>query len=141
MHFIQKVNERISVSTFLAFFLLAVIFLLPQFLFAQNGPIQPPDGLPPACGADCDFNHLMQLANNIMRFIIMIAIPLTAIIFSYAGFLYITAAGNETQIHHAHDIFIKVATGFFFILAAWLIVYLITSTLLSPEYRTILNNR
>jgi len=120
------------------FLLLVAFFLLPQFLFAQS-PRE--TGLLPACGADCDFNHLMELANNVMRFIIMVSIPLTAIIFSYAGFLYITAAGNEHQIHHAHDIFIKVATGFFFILAAWLIVYLITSNLLDPAYTTILNNR
>ena len=136
--------KRKAPQILVSFFLLAVIFLLPQFLFAaiQGGGSEPtPSGLRPDCGADCGFSHLMQLANNIMRFIIMVAIPLTAIIFSYAGFLYITAAGNETQIHHAHDIFIKVATGFFFILAAWLIVYLITSNLLDPAYTTILNNR
>jgi len=127
---------------FYRYILLVAISISPQLLFAaaQSGPIDP-GGLLPNCGANCDFNHLMELANNIMRFIIMIAIPLAAIAFSWAGFLYITAAGNESQIHHAHDIFIKVATGFFFILAAWLIVYLITSTLLSPEYRTILNNQ
>ncbi|MEK7551892.1 MAG: hypothetical protein AAB534_00565 [Patescibacteria group bacterium] len=134
MYLLHKEHYKIITG----FFLLAIIFLLPQLLFAQS----PRDtGLLPDCGANCDFNHLMELANNIMRFIIMVSIPLTAIIFSYAGFLYITAAGNESQIHHAHDIFIKVAIGFFFILAAWLIVYLITSTLLDPTYTTILQSR
>jgi len=135
-------------SFIIGFFLLATIFLLPQFLFAQEtqnpGPTaqrETSSGLLPACGADCDFNNLMQLANNVIRFVFVISIPIAAAAFAYAGFLYITAAGNESQIHHAHDIFVKVAIGFFFILAAWLIVYLITSTLLKPDYINILPGR
>lgn len=127
-------SSKVTYISVVSFFL-TLLLIAPMILFAAVQGGQEPSSLLPDCeGADCDFNDLMQLANNIMKFIIMIAIPLTAIIFSYAGFLYITAAGNEHQIAQAHDIFVKVAIGFFFILAAWLIVYLITSTLLKPDY-------
>lgn len=84
---------------------------------------------------DCDFNALMVLFNRIINFIFYVSIPLAAISFSYAGYLYLSAAGNTSQIEKAHKIFEKVLIGFIFILSAWLIVYTITSSLLSSDFK------
>lgn len=107
--------------------LILISFLILPFL-ANAQP------LVPDCGADCDFENLVELAQNLMNFMIVISIPLAAISFSWAGFLMMTAGGSEEKIKKAHSIFWKVGVGFLVVLSAWLIVYLITSTLLKEGY-------
>lgn len=123
---------------FSLFFL--VIFLFPASGYAQyvgsDDPQEKDFQLVPCDGVDvpCDFNALMTLFNRVINFIFYISIPLAAISFSYAGYLYLSAAGNTGQIEKAHKIFTTVLIGFIFIISAWLIVYTITHTLLSDEF-------
>lgn len=124
-----------------------VFMVLPALAFAQ-APSSPPSSTIIPCGFDgpdadrtvgpseaCNFNHLIILAQNVINFLIFkIAAPLAAIMFAYAGFLYVTNRGNEGQIKQAHDIFLYVFWGFVVCLAAWLIIYFITSFFLDPTY-------
>jgi len=73
-----------------------------------------------------------------MKFLIFISIPIATLLFSYAGFLYVTAGGNTGKIQKAHDIFKDVAVGFLIVLSAWLIVNTIVSPLISDNYETLL---
>lgn len=76
-----------------------------------------------APGQECEFNDLVQLAQNVINFLIFkIASPLAAIMFAYAGFLYLTNGGNESKVKQAHDIFWYVFLGLVISLAAWLVV-------------------
>jgi hypothetical protein len=77
--------------------------------------------LVPCNGPDCTFNSLVQLANNIIDFIVYISVPVSAIMFAYAGWLYITSS-TSGNIEKAHKIFVSVGLGLLFILGAWLIV-------------------
>ncbi|HSE35566.1 MAG TPA: pilin [Candidatus Paceibacterota bacterium] len=71
----------------------------------------------------CDFDGLVTLAQNVINFLIFkFSAPLAAIMFVYAGILYLTAAGNEGKVSRAHNIFWDVLLGFCVILAAWLII-------------------
>lgn len=85
-------------------------------------------------GADCNLGSLLQLGSNVIDFIIMISVPISAVMFAYGGFLMVSAAGSESQIEKAKSIFWKVGIGFFFVLSAWLIVKLIVGALLDPSY-------
>lgn len=106
--------------------ILAVAFVLPTITNAQ--------GLIP-CDTDCDYDDLVQLAQNVIEFLIFrIAAPLGAVMFAYAGFLYVTNRGNEGQVAEAHQIFLYVFWGLVVCLAAWLIVNFIVSFLLDPTY-------
>ena len=111
--------------------LLVVVFftLFPILVFAQEGLI-PCDGVNVKCG----FPQLVQLANNVINFLVIVSIPLTVISFIYAGFLYLTSGGNEGKIKQAHSIFWKVLWGFIIILTAWLAVSLIINAFLKPGY-------
>ena len=103
----------------------AVIFITPLLVFgAEHG------GLVPCKGIDCNFNHLIILAKNIIKFLIIVAAPLAAIMFVYAGWLYMTAQGDSGKVSQAHDIFRTVFFGFIFILGAWLAVYTISKAIL-----------
>lgn len=82
----------------------------------------------------CDFNALMKLLNRAMNFILYMSIPLAAISISYAGYLYISAAGDTGKIETAHKMFGKIIWGFVFVLAGWLIVYSIMSMLLGADF-------
>ena len=63
--------------------------------------------LVPCNGVNCDFNALMKLVNRVISFILYVSIPLAAISFSYAGYLYLSAAGDTGKIESAHEIFKK----------------------------------
>ncbi len=119
-------------------FFLAVSFPLASRAADYVGSDNPKDKdfqLVPCNGVNCDFNALMKLVNRVISFILYVSIPLAAISFSYAGYLYLSAAGDTGKIESAHEIFKKVLIGFIFILSAWLIVYAITNSLLDSDFK------
>ena len=106
----------------LAAILLIALFALPLLALAQGG-------LVPCTGPTCNFCHLFVLARNIMKFLILtLAMPIAALLFAWAGILYITAAGNTGQIGRAKKIFADVLLGLVIAVAAALIVDLILRT-------------
>ena len=129
-------NKRIII-----YFLFIFGAMLPALSYADEyiGSDKPRDQsfqLVPCDGVDvpCDFNALMTMVNRFINFIFYISIPLAAISFSYAGYLYLSAAGDTGKITEAHKIFYKVLIGFIFVSAAWLIVYTIQKALLSSDF-------
>ncbi len=108
------------------------IFSIPVLAFSA--------GLVP-CGdtADdpCKFNDLIDLIRIIVSFLMFkVALPLSAVLFSWAGIIMMTAGGSQDKIKQAKDIFLFVAIGIVITFAAWLIVETITGALLTPEYRS-----
>ena len=98
---------------------ISLILVSPLLALGAN-PLVPcgNDGQP-----DCDWSTLLVLANTLITFLIEIAAALAAISFAYSGWLFLTAGGDAGKVSRAKGIFGKVAIGFFFCLAAWLIVF------------------
>ncbi len=91
------------------------------------------------CGGEnqpvCTFSHFIQLIQRVINFLLVsIAIPLSMILFAYAGWLYMSAAGDSGKIEQGHKIFKNVVLGLVFALAAWLIVNTVAVTLLSDKF-------
>ena len=105
-------------KTYLSLF---ILFISPITASAQ--------GLVPCDGPDCGFGDLVQLANNLIDFLVLISLPLAAIAFAWAGFLYLSSGGSQDKIKRAHGIFFKVAIGLIIVLGAYLIVNLIVENL------------
>jgi len=63
-------------------------------------------------------SDISTLASNIVNFLIWLAIPITAILIVYAGFLYITSAGNEEKVKTAQKALIWAIVGFAVVLIA-----------------------
>ncbi len=122
----------------LSFVILLSLFTLPVFVFSQGGA----SGLTYECFnnglyGNCTFADLTAAVQNFVNQIIIIVLMLTVIPIAYAGFLYMTSgdiAGNRSK---ANEMLRKVAIGIFFMLAAWLIVNLIATALLSNEVRQV----
>jgi len=91
-----------------------LVFATPFFVGAA--------GLVP-CTDNCNLGDLLELIKRVIDFLLKsVAMPLAAIAFAWAGFLYLTAGGNPAKVSQAHDIFKGVVIGLLIALAAWLIV-------------------
>jgi len=85
----------------------------------------------------CEFNDFVSTIGRITNFLIVIGVSASAIVFAWAGFLYLSAGGSPEQIKRATGIFTKVMIGFVIMLSAWLIVKFIQDTLVNPEIKNI----
>ena len=89
---------------------------------------------PPAFPETCEFSHLVVLTQNLITDLILVSTLLATMAFAYAGFKLLTSGGNESARKEATEIFRKVLIGYLWILGAWLLIYTISSVLLSSEY-------
>jgi hypothetical protein len=103
-------------------FAVSLVFI-PVCLFAE--------GIVPCNGpTDCNWNTLMTLINRIINFVLFVlAVPIAAIMFAYAGILLLSSGGNTTQMGKAKKIFSSVAIGLIIAAAAWLIIHTVLSIL------------
>lgn len=90
---------------------------------------------------ECTFTDLVVLVKNLVNFAFYLSVPAVILLLSYAGYLYMTSAGDEGKVGHAHTIFTNVAIGFCIILAAWLIVVTLLRTLLNQLCYPILGDK
>ena len=79
---------------------------------------------------NCDFADLMAAVKNVVNKGTLIALSLSVIAIVYAGFNYMISGDNPSKRGEANKTLLNVVKGIAFILAAWLIVTLITSALL-----------
>ncbi len=115
-------------SLFIVSFFILTFFVFPNAVLAQSGTFK----ILPDCGVDCGFPQFVELAGNVIKFLILLSIPVATISFAWAGWLMLTAGGNSGQVEKAKGIFTDVLIGLLFALTAWLIVQLIMSALLDP---------
>lgn len=104
--------------------LFVFIFSFPNLAMAQLVPVACND--PDSCGT-CEFAAMI---NNIIQFIIEVGVLLAVASMIYAGFMFVTARGNEGQLTKARGIFTNVVIGLVLILAAFLIVNTVMNGLL-----------
>lgn len=78
----------------------------------------------------CGYNDIFDLINNVTNFLIfIIALPVAAIMFTYAGFLFAFSGVQPEARSKAKKIFGNVVFGFILAVAAWLIVHTLLSIL------------
>jgi hypothetical protein len=70
----------------------------------------------------CDLDDLIATVNKIINFLVVIAASVVAMMFCYAGFIYLTAGGDTGKAKKAKEVFTSTAVGFVIILAGWLII-------------------
>lgn len=87
------------------------------------------------CTSDCGWVEFIDLVNTLISWFIGLATIIATLLFIYAGFLYLTAQGNQSQAQQAMGIFTNVAIGFIIILIAWLIVSTVVTLLTTEEWR------
>ena len=108
---------------------LILLAIAPALAFAQIPTFVPDKCRDANAATECGICELGQLAQNILNAGIYIAVFLSAILFAYAGWQYLTAGGEPGKAGEAKKIFWNVGVGLILILAAWLIVDLIVKML------------
>lgn len=83
---------------------------------------------------DCDFNSLIKLTKVLINNLIVLSTLLATVAFIWVGFVLLTSQGDPGAMSKAKHAAGSVVKGYIFILAAWLIVYTITSVLLKDGY-------
>ena len=90
----------------------------------SNGGNPPPGGGLVTCTDNCGFNELLDMINKIINFVLLVlAVPIAAIMFAYAGFLLVFSGGEAGKRTKAKDIFLNVVIGLVVVAACWLIVH------------------
>ncbi len=124
---------KLFLKTSLLTLFLLIFTILPVISSAQSGLVP--------CGTEsypkghekeyqlvnpCGYAHIFDLINGVVNFLLMvIALPLAAIMFAYAGFLFMFSGVQPEQRTKAKKIFGNVALGFILAIAAWLIIHTI----------------
>ena len=84
--------------------------------------------------AHCDWNALIQLANNVISFAIRLAAVILVIVILIAGWGLITSRGNPQALTDARAKLFKAILGFAIVVCAWLIVNTVMNTLLDKKF-------
>lgn len=127
--------------------ILSVIFaltmvLVPISIYAVNYYPSDHKGLLPKCNEGpidavtgdysnpCGFDSLMAMINKLIDFVtLQLATPLFAVIFIFAGVLYLSAGAKPDNKTKAKKIIFNSLKGFGLVLASWVIVKTILLTL------------
>jgi len=107
-------------------FILLISFALPFFAFAQG--LVPCGGPNKPCSVACFY----VLIDNIINFLLLLAIPLAATAMMAAGIMFLLG-GSEKTISRGREIFRYTLIGLFIAFAAWLIIDLIMGNLLEKN--------
>ena len=112
-------------TKFLIHLFVFMMLVLPIVSLAATdpAPIASDSGLV-GCKDNCGWKELMNMINNIIQFILFkMAIPISAIMFAYAGFKLVTAGSDAPEARNqAKSIFSNTAMGLVFAAASWLII-------------------
>ena len=112
----------------LALVVLTVIAIAPTLAFAAwTDPIV-------SCrDVACTVCDIAKTAQNLLNTAIYIAVFMSAILFAYAGFIYITNIANHGEISKAKNIFANVIIGLVIVLVSWLVIDTLMKVLVASD--------
>lgn len=80
-------------------------------------------------GKMCGFNDFISLIQRIIEYIFVLVLPIAAIVFAYAGFLYMTSGEDSNKRTAAKNAMTNLIIGIAVIMLAWIIVRLVLKSL------------
>lgn len=123
------------------FGLLLGLLFFPAVAGAVNffGPIVPPCTESGLGAGFCQWCNLAQLASRLLRAFVVLAAMGAAVMFAYAGFLYVSASTSSGNIQSAKSVFSNVFIGLILVIAAWLIVDIALRTFMGQSLNVLTN--
>jgi hypothetical protein len=98
------------------------------------------DGVPGGELPVCSFESIIELIKAAITDMVILSTLVVVGLLAYVGILLLTSGGNEGARKKGKDIFFQVIIGYLWILGGWLVIYTITSALLSDDYFTFLGD-
>lgn len=116
-----------------------VMFMVPLLVLGQEtgSGLIPCVGVAGPGGNACDFNSLIVLANNIIKFLLYkVSVPLVAVGAMYAGAKLILADNKESAWTEAKGRFADIGTGFGIMLGAYVLIKVVLFAFLTEKQVT-----
>ncbi len=82
----------------------------------------------------CTICDIAQTAQNILNTGIFVAVFLSAILFAWAGWKYLTNVASSSGVSEAKTLFGNVLIGLFVILGAWIVIDTLMKTLTNGQF-------
>ena len=122
--------------------LLLMVLLVPTTVFGQPNTGTVPGqnntgtaGVNPAQGFELQnplvVNTICGLIKIILNFLLSIGGPIAALFLVWAGFMFVKARGNSSELNNAKKNLVAVFVGIFIFLSAWFLGQVIANTLKS----------
>lgn len=92
--------------------------LLPLLVSAQGSKPFPCTGF-----ADCDWDALVELGNNVLQWFVFISVPIATLVIVYAGIQMVLTPTNPEKHKEATKILWSAVLGLVLILGAWVIIH------------------
>ncbi len=125
----------LTICSFVVVF--SVLVLTPLAVSAQglvpSCPVGEPGCAEPYHPDNYGACELVQLSNNIVRFIIGLISVVGAIVMVYAGYLLVSSRGNVSQMQRAKEMFTNILIGIVIMLSAFLVVNTVMSILVGSN--------
>jgi hypothetical protein len=105
--YIQKyLKQKLIIASTVAFFTVSILSTLPVVVFAQRltNPLQ--------------FETLSEFIAALLDAVILLAFPFIVLMFVYAGFLFLTAQGNEQKLKQFKMVLLWTIVGALLVLGA-----------------------
>lgn len=80
-------------------------------------------------GNPLKYNSVPEFISHALQVMVMVALPIISLFIVYAGYMFVSARGNEGKLSEAKNNFYYVIMGAILILGAWVIATLIGGTI------------
>ncbi|MFA5997505.1 MAG: hypothetical protein WC791_03390 [Candidatus Paceibacterota bacterium] len=121
-------NNQKAITTILS----TIVLALPMTVAAQVGI--------PCDGPNCDFNSLIKLINNIIKFLMFsVAVPLAALGFMFMGGKMVLLSNKEAAKTEAKQGIGFIITGFLIMLGAYVFIKTILFMFITDDQKTFMN--
>lgn len=118
----MKIIHKKNITLITSFIVLA----FPIFAFSAI--------VAPCNGPDCDFNKLMDLGNNIIRFLMIdVAVPLATLGIMFTGAKLVLNQNKEHAWSEAKENFGNILMGFAIILGAYVLIKVVLYNFLNTD--------
>lgn len=102
---------------------------LPLFVVAQEQQLVPCDG------PNCNLESFVTLVQNLLNFLVYLAVIGAALLFAWAGWLYLSSADNVSQRVKATKVFKNVAIGLIIMIGAWVLIDSLLEGVLRSDFK------
>src|SRR3989338_663165 len=128
----------------ISFAIASILLSIPFFAYAETptnpagSPSKVPTGITYDCAnergdtkyGECTFADVINAVKRIVNYVVEFALMFSVIVIAVAGGRYMMSGGNPSERAKANEMLLKVVKGTVIIIAAWMIVNLITTALL-----------
>lgn len=118
-----------------------ILLVMPMFALAQSS--SPGTGIVYECNSggvigNCSYADFIMAVRRVVNWLITFTLSFSVVVIVYVGYELMTSGDSSSARTKAKERLWKLAIGIFWVLAAWMVVNLIATTLLNSSVSSVL---